>query len=220
MTVTTLSRTQWGGGALKAGHLVDHHQFRGIVAHHTVMAAPRPDIDDIITYMRRLQKARPDLGLEVPYSFVVFRGPSNSDCVVAEGRGFGVTGAHTSGLNSTRYGVAYAGNASVDPITPGVLAGYRWVGRRISGTAVATIGHRDTKSTECPGHHLYAQLDEIQPPFEEDDDMDEATFKEWFKEAAAADHKLLADMNHRVVKVLEPKLDEIAAKVQQLIDGT
>ena len=104
-------------------------------------------------------------------SFVVFEAAADGDCVVAEGRGFGVTGAHTSGYNSSRYGVALAGNSSTRPVTEGILSGYRWVGRRLADPAGAepTLGHRDVKATECPGSSLYAALPQLQPPFEEED---------------------------------------------------
>lgn len=175
MSVHYLTRDEWGAGPIGAGHAVPHSQFTGLAVHHTVMVMPdydrdgflHGDLDDIKRYMRQLQVARPDLGIEVPYSFVVFRGARDSDCVVAEGRGWGRTGAHTSGQNSSRYGVAYAGNASVDPATPGVIDGVRWVGAHLANPAGArpTIGHRDVKPTECPGHNLYARLGELQPPF-------------------------------------------------------
>ena len=177
MTVTFLARNQWGAGDLHSGYVVAPAQFVGLVAHHTVMVLPdydrdgftHGDIDDISRYMRTLQPARPDLGNEVPYSYVVFRGADDQSCVVAEGRGRGVTGAHTEGYNSTRYGIAFAGNADTDLITPGVLAGYRFCGRQLvnPSAALPTIGHRDTKATACPGAHLYSQLAEIQPPFTE-----------------------------------------------------
>jgi hypothetical protein len=226
MTVRYLDRDEWGGGPVRAGVLLPRDRFVGLVAHHTVMvmrdydhdSRALGDLDDIKHYMRVLQTSRPDLGPEVPYSFVVFRGAEPHDCVVAEGRGFGVTGAHTTGYNSSRYGVAYAGNTSVDEVTPGVLDGYRWVGARLTvASPVPTLGHRDTKSTECPGNNLYALLGRIQPPFEEDD-VTEAEFKEWFKEAAAPDHKLLADINHQVFRVLAPGLADIKDKLQQLVD--
>lgn len=182
MTVRVMGRDEWGGGRLRSGHLVDHAQFVGLVAHHTVFVMSdwdgdgflHGDLDDIKRYMRTLQHARPDLGDEVPYSWVVFEGAGPEDCVLAEGRGFGVTGAHTTGYNSTRYGVAVAGNTSTRPITPGMLEGYRWVGRHLAdpADAQATIGHRDTKSTECPGSSMYAALPQVQPPFTtEEDDM-------------------------------------------------
>lgn len=185
MSVRYVSRDEWGAGPIGAGHAVPHSQFTGLAVHHTVMVMPdydrdgflHGDLDDIKRYMRQLQVSRPDLGIEVPYSQVVFRGARDGDCVVAEGRGFGRTGAHTAGQNSSRYGVAYAGNASTDPATDGVVDGIRWVGSKLANPAGArpTIGHRDVKATECPGNHLYARLDELQPPFnrtpEGEDDM-------------------------------------------------
>lgn len=149
-------------------------QFVGLVGHHTVMVMgdydhdgmTDGDLDDIKSYMRQLQTARPDLGNEVPYSFVVFPGADPADSVVAEGRGRGRTGAHTIDYNSTRYGVAYAGNASVDSITPGVIDGYRWVGATMLVDPIGakpTFGHRDVYPTECPGNRLYPRLP--QPPF-------------------------------------------------------
>lgn len=180
MTIRYIHRTEWGGGPVRSGHLVPHNQFVGLVAHHTVMIMPdydrdgflHGDVDDVKRYMRQLQTARPDLGNEVPYSFVVFEGATVDDCIVAVGRGFGVTGAHTSGYNSTRYGVAVAGNTSTRSVTPGMLEGYRWIGRQLTAPASAqpTLGHRDTKSTECPGHSLYARLLQIQPPFASQED--------------------------------------------------
>lgn len=187
MTITVIGRDDWGAGKLRAGKLIDHRNFTGLAVHHTVMVMAdfdgdghlRGDLDDIGRYMRQLQASRPDLGSEVPYSWVVFSGTAPADCVVAEGRGFGVTGAHTVGFNSTRYGVAYPGDASVETITPGVLEGIRWVGRHLADPAGAarTFGHRDIKATECPGDHLYAKLGQVQPPFttEEDDFMSALT---------------------------------------------
>lgn len=175
MTVTYLDRAAWGAGPVTVGRSAPHSQFIGLVAHHTVYVSPDydhdgavdGDLDDVKAYMRWLQHARPDLGPDIPYSFVVFHGEHPGDCVVAEGRGIGRTGAHTAGFNSSRYGVALAGNTSTRPVTDGVLAGYRWIGRHLADPAGAepTIGHRDTKATECPGTSLYARIGEIQPPF-------------------------------------------------------
>ncbi len=187
MTVTYLTRAQWGAGPLGAGHRVPLDQIAGLVAHHTVALLTDydrdgylyGDHDDIKRYMRWLQKARPDLGPEVPYSFVVFEGARAGDCVVAEGRGLGVTGAHTVGLNSTRYGVAVAGNTTTRAVTPGMLEGYRFVGRKLTAPTIhPTIGHRDTKATECPGNTLYALLPRIQPPFKAPPQEDDMTIDE------------------------------------------
>lgn len=198
-SLTIIGRATWGAGPLRSGAKIDHARFVGLAIHHTVMVMPdydrdgirRGDIDDVKRYMRQLQTARPDLGNEVPYSWVVFPGRSPDDGVVAEGRGFGVTGAHTVGYNSTRYGVAYAGNTNTDPVTPGVLEAIRWVGRHLADPAGAarTFGHRDVKSTACPGDRLYNLLDRIQPPFAtEEDDMEVTELRDELKGGPSRQH--------------------------------
>lgn len=174
MTVTELSRAQWGAGPLGAGHVVPLAQFVGLVVHHTVIVMPdydhdgmlAGDLEDAIVYMRVLQHARPDLGADVPYSFVVFEGAGENDCIVAEGRGVGVTGAHTIGYNSTRYGVAFAGDFTAHAPTPGMWAGVAHVGRRLADPSGAerTLEHRDVYATECPGNATPSPA-LAQPPF-------------------------------------------------------
>jgi hypothetical protein len=159
-----LDRAAWGALEMpRAGRVVPREQFTGLAVHHTVMVC-NGDIGD---YMRRLQTARPDLGLDVPYSFVVFDGPNEYDYTVCEGRGFDRTGAHTQGNNSTRYGVALAGDYTSVPPTIGQLAGIRWVGAQLVDPigARATIGHCDVHATACPGVMAYPLLDRLQPPF-------------------------------------------------------
>lgn len=184
-----ISRAEWGANPLnvQVGHATPHEQYDGLVVHHTVIVMPDydhdglvgGDIDDICSYMRQLQRARPDLGLEVPYSFVIFEGSTPDEVIVAEGRGFGRTGAHTIGYNSTRYGCALAGDYTAREPTPGQIAGIRWVGAQLADPsgAVSTLGHRDVYATACPGVDAYPHLDEMQPPFTappaptEEDDM-------------------------------------------------
>ena len=169
MNVTYLSRADWGAGPHRSGYAQDPVVKVGLAIHHTVMAFGSPgNISDIKSYMRQLQTARPDLGGEVPYSFVIFPGATKSDGIVAEGRGAAWSGAHTVDYNTSRLGCSFAGNASTDPVTPGVIEAFVWVGanKLVSPrTANRTFGHRDVKSTECPGNGLYARLDQIQPPF-------------------------------------------------------
>lgn len=177
MTGTFLDRAAWRADPSlpRLGHVVRRSQFVGLVEHHTVIVMPDwdhdgiidGDIDDIRRYMQHLQIARPDLGLDVPYSFVVFRGADEYDYVVCEGRGFDRTGAHTAGFNSSRYGVALAGDFTNTAPTIGMLVGVRWVGAQLDDPAGArpTLGHCDTKATACPGAMAYPLLDRVQPPF-------------------------------------------------------
>ncbi|HEY1119909.1 MAG TPA: hypothetical protein VGE43_19495 [Acidimicrobiales bacterium] len=181
------SRDDWGGGPVRSGHSAPLEQFVGMVLHHTVFVLTdydrdgflRGDVDDVCRYMRVLQTARPDLGSEVPYSWVIFPGSSDATCIIAEGRGAGRTGAHTAGLNSSRYAWAIAGNTDADmPITPGMVAGMRWLAAQVLTDpehAVPTIGHQQAppyiqngqnlNATGCPGHNGLEHLAELQPPF-------------------------------------------------------
>lgn len=171
MSVRWLDRDEWGAGPLIAGYQVPHAQFVGLVSHHTVIAYN----GDPIAYMQTVQHSRPDLGDEVPYSFVIMPGPTDQDAIVGEGRGWGRTGAHTAGYNSTRYGIAWAGDyTNVEP-TPGMLSAFRWLGSQLADPygAQPTLGHRDVKATACPGDCAYPHLPELQPPFRPllEDDM-------------------------------------------------
>ena len=175
MTTTFYSRKEWGAKRLpRLGYVVKKYQFRGLVIHHTVSVVKdwdsdgfvRGDLDDVFRFMRELQTIRPDLGLDVPYSWVVFPGETDDDAIVCEGRGETRTGAHTKGFNSTRWGVAIAGNTSVDPITRGMERAILEVGAKLSAEDLRpTIGHRDTKATECPGESAYAALPRLQPEY-------------------------------------------------------
>lgn len=172
MTVTYLPRDGWDdSGAPRSGYIVPDTQFVGLVVHHTVtIHAPKPGIGDEVAHMRLLRTIRPDLSEDVPYTAVVFRGVGPDDAVLAEGRGPGRTGAHTSGFNSSRYGVAYAGNSITDPMTPAVLEAFRLAGRMwLPRASVATVGHGQLpdQGTACPGTWLRDHMSDLQPPFAE-----------------------------------------------------
>jgi hypothetical protein len=170
--VIYIPRPEWDtSGAPRLGRVVPRSQFTGLAVHHTVTRwLPGGSVADAVerakSHMRTLRTIRPDLGADVPYSFVVFRTPDPNVAIVAEGRGWERTGAHTQGNNSTRYGVAFAGNSSVDPVTTGVVGAYRWIGEHINASTVrAPIPHRSVSATECPGSGLMAVLDQLQPPY-------------------------------------------------------
>lgn len=172
--VTYISRADWNAGPLHTGHVVPLTQFVGLVVHHTVIVLPdydhdgmiKGDIDDMIRYMQQLQRARPDLGPDVPYSFVGFEGEHEDDVIVAEGRGFGVTGAHTIGYNSSRYGYAFAGDFTNHAPTAGMWNGVRWIGNQLTSPTDAqpTLEHRDVYATQCPGNATETPAP-AQPPF-------------------------------------------------------
>jgi len=130
------------------------------VVHHTVVGYG----GDPGAYMRRLQTSRPDLGLEVPYSFIVMPGATADDAIIGVGRGWSRTGAHTIGYNDTAYGVAFAGDFTDVAPTAAMLAAVRLIGSYMDAPE-ETLGHRDTYATACPGASTYPLLGELQPPF-------------------------------------------------------
>jgi N-acetylmuramoyl-L-alanine amidase len=122
-----VDRRGWGASAEhpRLGNDVPRNARTHVIIHHTVM----PDTDgspnlwetdtEVFAMMRRLQTVRPDLGLDVPYNFVVFLMNGGTRIIVCEGRGEDRSGAHTKGHNTTGIGVCFAGNfenAAVDPM--------------------------------------------------------------------------------------------------------
>lgn len=187
-----LDRADWGASPLEPKAVaLPTSQFEGFVLHHTVFVLTdydrdgfvNGDLDDMRRYTRVLQVARPDLGSEVPYSWVIFAGSTDDTCVIAEGRGKGRKGAHTAGLNSTRYAWAIAGNTDADrPITPGMVAGMRWLASVMLDDpehAAPAIGHQQApayfqngsnlNATGCPGSDGLRHLAELQPPYRSTD---------------------------------------------------
>src|SRR3990170_848651 len=111
-----LSREAWGARTdiPRLGNPVPRQHRSHIILHHTVITDPdaTPNlwetVDEVRLKMRQLQTSRPDLGLDVPYNFVIFLMPEG--IVVCEGRGYNLDGAHTYGHNTTGVGVAFQGN--------------------------------------------------------------------------------------------------------------
>lgn len=141
-----IARSHWEAGPLRAGRAVEQTRFVGIVLHHTVMDQGRESHEQ---YMRRLQTARPDLGNEVPYHFVVFK-----DGATYEGRGAGWSGAHAGRpWNHTHYGVAFTGNLSRRAITGLEVAAVHRIRvahlAHVAGGAI--LAHGAIGATECPG---------------------------------------------------------------------
>ena len=131
--------------------------------------------------MRKLQVARPDLGLDVPYNFVAFL--KADGLVICEGRGEDRTGSHTKGHNTKGIAVSFAGDfqnrsISEDVLSRGMplLSGFlRWLRTDASHEdygsfePMENLGstrpsdrqvffHRDFKNTDCPGKKLEPHL--------------------------------------------------------------
>ena len=159
-----LSRGAWGARAdiPRLGNLVSSGRRTHVIIHHTVIvdsdATPNlwETVDEVKLKMRQLQTTRPDLGLDVPYNFVIFL-MVDGEIVVCEGRGYDRDGAHTYGHNTDGIGIALEGNfdlrVDVIPYQPAInsfLADLRGVFANL-----ATIDkHQDFSQTGCPGKSI------------------------------------------------------------------
>lgn len=97
----------------------------------------------------------------ISYTFVIF--PSGR---VYEGHSIGRVGAHTAGRNSISAGICLAGNYETHDITAEQVAALAWLLNEGIDEGWWTEpkldgGHRDTKSTACPGKNAYAKIPAI-----------------------------------------------------------
>lgn len=89
----------------------------------------------------------------IAYSFLIF-----PDGTVAEGRGWGRSGAHTEGRNSTACGVCFIGHGDLQPATEAQWAATRWLigegirlGHLRPGPLITTHAKYSGKGKTCPG---------------------------------------------------------------------
>ena len=191
--VRLLTRRAWGANSAypRKGYLVARDKRKHITFHHTVIidndATPNvwETLAEVKAKMRQLQVIRPDLGNDVPYSFVIFL-MADGTIIVCEGRGYDRTGAHTHGHNTDGMGLAFEGNLelalNIGPWLP-EINGFLWHLKHEAGMRNLEVrphpipsnrvchGHRDFASTACPGRNLFNRLPEIKFEKKEDDTM-------------------------------------------------
>lgn len=184
------TRDQWGADPAldRRGFPVARHLRTHTIFHHTVMVDDDAtknvweSVAEVDAQMRRLQTIRPDLGLDVPYNFVVFL-MAGGGIIVGEGRGYDLTGAHTHGHNTAGIGVAWQGNFQLDPdvVVPYIPDVNGWLAElkralpnvdSVAPNATRAVwGHRDFIITGCPGDHVWGHLGDFRFLESEDDDM-------------------------------------------------
>jgi hypothetical protein len=175
----------------RLGYIVPKGRRTHIIQHHTVGVDSDAtknlwtDVAEVRQQMRRLQTIRPDLGDDIPYSFVLF-GMENGDLYVCEGRGEDRTGAHTHGHNTEGIGGAWHGNFEAFLFARRFIAPasrfFGWLKNERGMVNLGTVhpagretyGHRDFRDpndrrtwTACPGLHLYNEIGDF--TIEEDD---------------------------------------------------
>jgi hypothetical protein len=160
MAYRIIPRSEWG--ARHQGGFYDRPvgNLRRYL-HHSVTIAPDlvPPFTDDYAAVRELEA----IGQErfaggISYTFAIT--PAG---LIFEGHGIGRIGAHTAGYNTIAAGICLIGNYEKDQPTPQQLAALDWllhegVRKRWWTSPTLTGGHRDTKSTACPGKNAYALI--------------------------------------------------------------
>ncbi len=186
-----VTRKAWGADSARPrlGKTVPRSNRTHVFAHHTVMVDndTTPNLwegdAEIFAMMRRLQTVRPDLGLDVPYNFVVFLTAANGGVTICEGRGEDRSGAHTVGHNTKAIAISFAGDFQNRIIDPAEIASRMPLISKFLGwlkfsashpeygmfEPLSKLGtmrpagrqiffHRDVKDTDCPGSKLEQHL--------------------------------------------------------------
>lgn len=160
MAIEIIGREQWGALRPRRRTVIDTPSPE-LWLHHS--ASNHRGVDGVRQIQRFHMESRPEGRgwSDIAYSFLIDRFSLD----IYEGRGAGVLGAHTFGRNSISHGLCVMGNFDVTDPTPPLLDriaelvahGHErgWWPAALSG------GHRDVRSTRCPGDRLYAQIGEI-----------------------------------------------------------
>ncbi len=204
--VHVLFRADWGARTdlPRLGVVLPPAVATEAIMHHTVIidqdATPNrwESVSEVIIKMRQLQTIRPDLGLDVPYSYVAFlmRYSHKLGLILCEGRGPYRRGAHTKWHNVTGRAVAIEGNTEIglpiDPYAAHLSHAWGWIkdeyglinlGNVTPGRGGIVYGHTDFRRdddrstwTACPGQGMMAVIDQLtltrweaSVPLEEDD---------------------------------------------------
>jgi hypothetical protein len=171
--VRIVPRSEWGARHGR-GSAVPHRMPWGEVVIHTIAGSIRDEDWPAITEAASIlhpHERQQMAGIEhyhvtargwqgIGYSFVIFE-----DGTICEGRGWGYSGGHTEGRNSSAAGVAFSGHGDKRPATEAQWAAAWWLiseGVRLGHLSARPLvtGHRNysTKGKTCPGNLIYPQL--------------------------------------------------------------
>ena len=132
--------------------------------HHSVTLAPDlvPPFEDDYAAIRTLDSiGQTRFKGGISYTFAIT--PAG---LIFEGHSIGRIGSHTQGHNTRGAGIVFVGNYQVSEPTREMLEALTWllhhgVARGWWKSATLSGGHRDTKSTACPGDRAYALIDNV-----------------------------------------------------------
>ncbi|XP_071327960.1 peptidoglycan recognition protein 5 [Trachinotus anak] len=159
--VNIVSREQWGAAAPKKKEKLKSSAQR-VIIHHTALPSCK-DLNECKERIRSIQRGHmTDRNFDdIGYNFLV-----GGDGTVFEGRGWGLSGAHTLGKNHDSVGIAFMGNFNNDTPSKEALLSVKQllqsgVSQGFLQKEFALFGHRDLGQTECPGEKLYAALPQL-----------------------------------------------------------
>ncbi len=150
-----IRRDAWGAKPPTGKPLTIPAPVRDLFLHHS--AGPDNGLQSVQSIQRFHQDTRG--WADIAYTWLY----SPRDRAWFEGRGPGISGAHTRNHNRTSHAVCVLGNWEVSAPPPHVAEDLsewaRWHGTTWGPDYYR--GHRDVGATACPGRYLYALLDDI-----------------------------------------------------------
>ena len=161
--VAIIPRSNWGARAPKCTKAL-RVPVRYAFIHHTAGSTPTSESQERAT-MQQVQRYHQDSRgwCDIAYNFLIM--PSGR---VYEGRGWTRVNGATKGYNSNSIAVCFAGNfETATPTAAAINAGRALLNQGIRDGYLTPDfilrGHRDVGSTACPGRHLYARLNDLDP---------------------------------------------------------
>lgn len=163
MTDRIITRAEWGAryanGQAAAPVPADETWL-----HHSVTIAPDlvPPFDDDYAAVRRLEDiGQQRFGAGISYTF-----PITPAGLIFEGHSIGRRGTHTGGRNTRARAICFVGNYEANQPTDAQIEAAAWLLAHgfLAGwwkAADLTGGHRDVRSTSCPGRYAYAAMGRI-----------------------------------------------------------
>lgn len=157
MNTEFVTRLGWGHFGPRGGHDISATRVDLAVCHHTPGQQPTTYREACEDLQRILSSHLRNGWADIGYTWVVW------DRYAFEGRGWGRTGAHAPGANSTSVGIAFLldgrrraptpveWQTARDVMSQGITLGHVRPGYRVTG-------HRDWAPTECPSQPVYDRL--------------------------------------------------------------
>lgn len=150
------SRSDWGARKPKSRSGVAPRDRKEFFVHYST--GEELGRDDCAHWVKEIQNYHMDTKgwSDIAYNFLVCK---HGD--IFEGRGWDVIGAHNPDHNTIGIGVCFLGDddPDVSDAPEAARAAIRWLADeadRRSGRKLTRLGHRDTRSTSCPGNELHA----------------------------------------------------------------